>query len=364
MQSEVALGQCILFAVSSHGFGHLGQTAPVIQALNREKPGVEIIVRSRVPAFKLREKLGDSIQIQAAEVDIGMIQKDALRVDFEATAKRYAQFHQQWETLLYHEKIELLKVRPDLIVANIPYLTLAAAQQLNIPTIAFCSLNWAEIYQHFFAQRDESKIILKQMLNAYNQALCFLQPAPAMPMPGIENALPIGPVAEIGRDISNELRARLGLHSSELLVLTSLGGMEFKTSCEHWPRFPGIRFLVPESWNSRHPDTIPLEPLGYAFADLMRSADALIAKPGYGSFVEAACTAKPVLYLPRPRWPEAEILIDWLNGHGTCQEISPTEFQAGRLAGPIREVMDRSKREQLLPTGVHQALNKIRQYLD
>ena len=358
------MGQRVLFAVSYHGFGHLGQTAPVIQALKREKPELEIIVRSSVPAFKLREKLGQRIQIQHADLDIGMIQKDALHIDFDKTAHRYAQFHQQWEKLLYGEKNALLKLSPDLIIANIPYLILAAAQQLSIPTIAFCSLNWAEIYQYFFGKLPGSEAILKQMLSAYNQALYFLQPAPAMKMPGIENALPIGPVAGIGRDVSDELRSKLALHSSDALVLVSLGGMELQTACEDWPRFRGVRFLVPQSWNSQHPDTSPLEALGYSFADLMRSSDVLIAKPGYGSFVEAACTATPVLYLPRRDWPEAKVLIDWLNEHGTCQEISPAKFQAGYLHDSIRKVMNRTERREIAPTGVYEALDKICPYLN
>ena len=358
------MGRRVLFAVSSHGFGHLGQTAPVIQALRRANPKVELIVRSSVPVFKLREKLGDNIEIQHAELDIGMIQKDALRIDFDKTAEEYARFHERWEASLCSEKEDLLKASPDLVVANIPYLTLAAAQQLNIPTIAFCSLNWADIYQYFFGKLHQSQAILNQMLTAYNQASCFLQPAPAMKMPGIENALSIGPVAEIGRDVSEDVRTKLALPSSAVLVLVSLGGMDLVTRCEGWPRFPGIRFLVPESWNSRHPDTCALETLGYPFTDLMRSCDVLIAKPGYGSFVEAACADTPVLYLPRPEWPEANVLIDWLTEHGTCKEIGYAEFQAGDLYDAVQEVMNQAKGAEVKPTGIDEALDTICRYLD
>ncbi len=357
------MGQRVLFAVSGHGFGHLGQTAPVIQALKRERPALDIIVRSSVPAFKLQEKLGDIARIESAKVDIGMIQKDALHIDCDKTADQYAQFHQHWERLLHDEKLALLRLSPDLVVANIPYLTLAAAQQLGIPTIAFSSLNWAEIYQYFFGQRHESQAILKQMLIAYNQASCFLQPAPAMKMPGITNAISIGAVAEIGRDVSGHLRSRLSIGSSVALVLVSLGGMELKTACENWPRFPGIRFLVPESWRSRHPDTSALETLGYPFVDVMRSSDVLIAKPGYGSFVEAACSGKPVLYLPRKDWPEAKILIDWLNDHGTCKEIGYEAFQAGALHDDLQQLLAQATPKRMAPTGAYEASKTICHYL-
>ena len=196
------LSQRVLIALSSHGFGHLGQAAPAIQALKRQKPKIEIIVRSKIPMFKLQEKLGKDVQIQSAAIDIGIVQKDALTIDFDKTIDEYNRFHHQWEKLVHREKTDLLKTAPDLIIANIPYLTLAAAHQLNIPCIAFSSLNWAEIYQYYFGHRPESRTVLKQILNAYNQASCFLRPTPSMKMPGIENPITIGPLAQVGQDVS------------------------------------------------------------------------------------------------------------------------------------------------------------------
>lgn len=359
----IDLSQRVLFALSSHGFGHLGQTAPAIQALKRQKPEVEIIVRGRLPAYKLREKLGDDIRIQGADLDIGFVQKDALTIDFDKTIQKYEQFHRQWDTLLHKEKEALVKTSPDLIVANIPYLIVAAAHQLGIPCIAFSSLNWAEIYQYSFGQRPESRAILKQMLNAYNQASCFLRPTPPMKMPGIENVVTIGPLAQIGKDVSLELRSKLGLESSEILVLVSLGGMELKAPCENWPRFSGIHFMVPESWNSRHPDTSAVETLGYSFVDLLRSSDVLITKPGYGSFVEAACAGTPVLYLPRQQWPEAPILVDWLKEQGSCKEVSHEEFQAGYLQNHIHNAMLQRRHRVIAPSGIQDAVNKFCEYL-
>jgi len=357
------LNKRVLFALSSHGFGHLGQTAPAIQALKRQEPDVEIIVRSSLPASKLREKLGNDIQIQNADLDIGFVQKDALTIDFDKTIQKYDQFHMQWDTLLQKEKEELDITSPDLVIANIPYLILAAAHQLGIPCIAFSSLNWAELYQYSFGHRPESRAVLKQMLNAYNQASCSLRPTPSMKMPGIENAVTIGPLAQTGDDVSHEIRLKLGLEASEILVLVSLGGMQLKAACEDWPRFPGIHFMVPESWNSSHPDTCAVESLGYSFIDLLRSSDVLITKPGYGSFVEAACTGTPVLYLPRKLWPEAPVLIDWLKEQGSCKEVSHEDFQTGYLQSHIHNAMLQCRRRAIAPSGIQEAVNKFFEYL-
>jgi uncharacterized protein (TIGR00661 family) len=357
------LSQRVLIALSGHGFGHLGQTAPAVQALKSQQPKIEIIVRSNIPAFKLQEKLGNDIRIQRADLDIGLVQKDALTIDFNKTIHDYNRYHNQWEMLVHREKTDLLKTSPDLIIANIPYLTFEAAHQLKIPCLAFSSLNWAEIYRYYFGHRPESSSILKQMLNAYNRAACFLQATPTMKMPGIENILTIGPLAQVGQDMSVEVRAKLGLESSQVLVLVSLGGMELKTACEDWPRFPGLHFVVPESWNSRHPDTSAFESLGYSFVDLLRSSDVLIAKPGYGSFVEAGCSGSPVLYLPRQNWPETPTLIDWLKQQGSCKEVSRRDLATGYLEGHVRDVMKKGRYKPVAPTGIQEAVNKFFEYL-
>ncbi len=56
--------------------------------------------------------------------------------------------------------------------------------------------------------------------------------------------------------------------------------------------------------------------------ELLASADLVITKPGYGTFVEAACHGVPVLYLERPDWPEAPALCDWLEAQGAGERLS------------------------------------------
>ncbi|HFD78880.1 MAG TPA: hypothetical protein ENK05_00620 [Gammaproteobacteria bacterium] len=354
----------LLIALSGHGFGHLGQLAPVVRALRAERPAVEIVVRSSLPEAKLRQRLGEGIVVQAAEVDFGTVQRDALTIDLEATARRYDDFHACWDELLYRESVAIERADPALVLSDIPYLTLAACQRLDVPALALCSLNWAEIYRHYFADRPGATAILDQMLAAYNGACCFLRPQPAMDMPSIRNAVDIGPVAQIGADVRPALRRQLGLADSERLVLVSLGGFDLKAPCERWPRFDGLRLLVPSSWNSRHPDTLDIESLQRPFPDLIRACDAIVSKPGYGSFVEAACSATPVLYLPRPDWPEAPVLVDWLQRKGNCLEIDAEGFARGALQAPLGLLLAQERKPPVAPSGVGDAVQRIVELLD
>ena len=71
------------------------------------------------------------------------------------------------------------------------------------------------------------------------------------------------------------------------------------------------------------------------FTDLLASVDAIVTKPGYGTFVEAATAGTPVLYLQRDLWPEQDVLIEWLQQEVRCEEISAEEFSSGQLAGKL-----------------------------
>jgi UDP-N-acetylglucosamine:LPS N-acetylglucosamine transferase len=93
-----------------------------------------------------------------------------------------------------------------------------------------------------------------------------------------------------------------------------------------------FRSLVQHSWQVSHPDAVVLESLPMGFSDLLASCDALLCKPGYGSFVEAACSGTPVLYVNRPDWPETPALVEWLQRHGICREVSREKLGSGTIA--------------------------------
>jgi hypothetical protein len=101
-----------------------------------------------------------------------------------------------------------------------------------------------------------------------------------------------------------------------------MGGINSRLPVERWHRTDGVKWLVPQDWGVQHPDAIALETLQMSFGDLLASCDALLCKPGYGSFVEAACSGIPVLYINRPDWPESPALVGWLPQYVACREVS------------------------------------------
>lgn len=350
----------LLVALSSHGFGHAAQAAAVVNALRRCLPDLRLTIRTPLPRNILARFFEGEFGFTPCDTDVGMVMSTALDIDLVATAEAYARFHADWDGRVQQEARVLAHLAPDLVLADVPYLTLAGASRASIPAVAMCSLNWADIYAHYFQGiRPEASSLHAQILEAYHQAVCFLQTEPSMPMSNLPRRIAIGPVARVGVDRRAELKASLGLAPSVRLVMIALGGIDIRLPLERWPRLPGVHWLVPAVWNINRPDAAAVEALDMSFADVLRSVEALIGKPGYGTFTEAACNGTPMLYVRRPDWPEESCLIEWLKRHGNCLEIDRQRLERGDVASAVRQLWEMPTRRRILPAGIDQAVEYL-----
>ena len=348
----------LVVSISGHGFGHVAQTAPVLNALHKLCPQLRLTVRSSVPTAHLNSRIHVPFTHLQSSGDIGMEMSSALEVDIEKSRAGYLAFHADWNTRIAEEARQLEALQADLVFSNAGYLPLAGAQKAGIPNVALCSLNWADIYRHYCG--DDA--ITRQIQASYAGADAFLRATPGMAMPDLPNLIPVAPIAAIGKNRRSELNHQLKLSEQEKLVLVSMGGITSHLNIEDWPRIDGVRYLVPASWQARHPDAIVFDSLPMNFSDLLASCDALFCKPGYGSFVEAACCDVPVLYVGRPDWPESPALIDWLKTHWVSREVSRVE--QGDFSEVLEEIWNEPRPVPLVPTGTAQVVNYLAERLN
>ena len=350
--------------ISAHGFGHLAQTAPVINELTRRLPGLSLTVRSGLPPEKLRASVHRDFTHIAQRSDFGFVMLDAVRIDTAPSAAAYRTQHAHWAQRVADEAGQLAGLQPDLVLSDVAYLPLAGAAQAGIPSLSMCSLNWADLFAHFFGAEAWAAPIHREILGAYNSAECFLRLTPGMPMSELCRVQAIAPVAALGRDCRNSLRERLACRSDEKIVLIAFGGVDKQVPVEQWPRSLGVRWLVPEKWGVKQGNVSSFETLGLAFPDLLRSVDAVLTKPGYGTFTEAACNGTPVLYLRRDDWPEQDCLIDWLKINARCCEIGDEVLTSGDLREALEKVWQQVAPAQPCPTGAAQAAALISTWLE
>ena len=184
--------------ISSHGLGHLAITAPVLNALEKISPNLRLTVRSGIPPAKLHQRIQVPFELIEATSDFGYVMIDATHIDLAASAHAYRQAHDNWPARVAEELCFLTRLKPDLVLTNVSYLPLAAAAEAGIPSFSLCSLNWADLFGHFFGDQAWAVKIHGEMLAAYRSAQGFLRVTPGMAMPVLGNVQIIGPIAAIG----------------------------------------------------------------------------------------------------------------------------------------------------------------------
>jgi len=328
----------LLVDISHHGFGHVSQTSAVVNELTRLNSDLRVTVRTTAPLKFLQTRFECEFQYIPVALDFGMKMANAVDVQVAESAAAYRNFHNGWNQRVEYEAQTIRQLKPDFLFANVPYLSLAAARLAGIRAAAMCSLNWADIFQHYNSVDPSSQAIYQQMIESYNSAEYFLKVEPAMAMPALHNACSINAIARIGRNCRSIVVEKCALREGEKLVLIAMGGIEFYLPMHDWPSVPGVRWVVPQSWEIKRDDTIDLESLQLSFTDVLSSCDALITKPGYGTFTEAACAGIPVLYIKRGGWPEEPYLLAWLYQNVACLEVRRNELQAGLLEIPLKNL--------------------------
>ena len=363
----------LIVSISGHGFGHVAQTAPVLNALYQERPNLQITVRSAVPLTHLRSRINAPFNHIESHGDIGMVMSSALDVRPAESRATYHQFHENWAERVAEEASLLRELKADFVLSNVGYLPLAGAQQAGIANAALCSLNWSDIYQYYcgtpqahspIKNNELDQKIIAQIYACYANSDAFLRATPGMAMNTLNNLIPIAPIAELGRNRGEELKCHLNLPLQHKLVLVSMGGIATRLPIQNWPRITGVKYLVQRSWHITHPDTVDIESLPMSFNDLLASSDALLCKPGYGSFVEATYSGVPILYVSRADWPESEALVTWLQEHGTSLEISREQLESGNLTDAFSELWTMPNKQLTPPNGATQIAQWLTQRIN
>lgn len=376
----------LLVAISSHGFGHLAQVAPVINALGdmesaKEIPGFELTVRSSLPERQIGWRIKHPFNLDSGSDDFGMVMRDALTVDMTQSLRRYALLHQNWSSAVDRLAAHLQSLNVSHLLADTPYLTLAAAQSSGIPAAAICSLNWADILEQCARLAPEAlkeaglsgsflKRILQQMRDAYASAAIVIRPEPAIETTGFTTVStePLAdkpPAADRSR-LLDFVRQATGNYLSGKrdcwLVLASMGGIALPLNPESWPTEclgRKVIYLMDPGLARQCPHAVGFELERVGFADMMASSDLVLTKPGYGMFVESRACGKPVLYIGRDDWPESACLEQWIDEQSQARKLSLAQVVTGTFEHEMAQVLQSHRVQRVDFSGARTAARLI-----
>ena len=349
----------LLVDISAHGLGHLAQTAPVLNALRPMLPELRLTVRSALPLRWLTARIEGEFAHIAEARDFGFVMHNAVDIDRAASAACYREFHAAWPQRVATEADWLRGHRVDALLCNAAYLPLAAAAEAGIPAAGMSSLNWADMFAHYLGSEPVAAAIHDQILEAYNAAACFLCFAPGLPMTGFRHRIEVSPVASVGRRDRQYFSDLLDLDKSKRWLLVAMGGMDFPLDFRRWPRREDCVWLIPGRPPQGREDLHSFDAATLRFSDLLASVDSVITKPGYGTFVEAACVGTAILYLKRDDWPETPHFAQWLGRHARATALGREAVLAGDFMRELEELRVQPAPPLPLAEGAGQAARKL-----
>ena len=326
-------------------------------------PDLQLTIRCGLAHALLRQRLSGPFAHIPTASDFGLSMKNAIEVDVPDSVARYQEFHADWDNKVREYARQIRAIKPDLVLANISYLALAAAQNAQIPALAMCSLNWMDIFFPYVPSSPAMSKIHAQMLDAYNSPTAFLRLTPGMPMPEIKHLRDIAPIASRGTAQPEELRAALGLASTQRLILFAMGGISMRLPGS-WPVLPGCTWIVPGAAALLREDMIPLDSIGMDFHDVLASCDCVFTKSAYGVFAEATVCGTPVLYVERPDWPEEPCLVAWLKQHNLAHGITRAQFEQGTFGHALSALLQQPRATPLRASGSVEAAAFIQSQLE
>lgn len=330
----------VFFYISGHGFGHAVRQITIINALNNVAPELRVIVRTTAPAWLFERTVRGTIERLPGETDTGVVQIDSLHPDERETIVRARAFHQRFPDLVAREAALLREQSADLVVADAPPLACAAAADAGVPAVVCANFTWDWIYRDYHEQPGVAELVA-DIGERYARASAAWR----MPVHGgfetIRGVVDIPLVARRGRADGDKrsVRARLGLPPDRPLALVSFGGYGLRQlpldrlDClRDWGivvSSPGEEPLsLPAGVHSVCEDAMYDSGLGYE--DLVGAVDVVITKPGYGILSDCVANGAAMLYTPRGRFAEYEVMVREMPRLLRCRRLESEAFADGR----------------------------------
>lgn len=267
---------------SAHGFGHVTRELVIAGALADR--GAEVTLFTAAPRAL---SAGVRHRIEAWTADVGIAQRDSVSEDIDGTLARL-------ETVAGDATIDALAevlAGYDRVVVDIAPPALEAARRAGVPAFAVGNFDWAWIYRHY------------PPLAGWAERFAVWQaPHPGLflaPGPGLTGFASVEAFGVVGRR-APAARSVAGGRA----VLVCFGGFGLD-GIEGWlPRLDGVTWvLAPPMARSARDDARWVDDV--PFPALVAGADALLTKPGYGIYAEAALAGTPMVWIDRGAFPEA-----------------------------------------------------------
>jgi len=377
----------IVYYVSAHGYGHGVRSCEVLSAIRRSAPDEDLTVVSALPGSFLSARLptpleggtalghrrarqrearsGDETSLRvggsladgailhrSVALDVGMVQRDSVRLDVDGTLRALAQLVDSWDRLVDEEARALDAVGASVVVCDIPGVPIEAAVRSGRPSIAIGNFSWNWIYEPYAEADTRWRPAVDRFVHAYGLTdlllrLPFSEPMRAFP---VQELLPLS--SEPGVNRRGELSALTGADPDLRWVLLSFTTLEWdEAALDRVSALADLEFftVLPLAWN--RPRFHSVSPTTLSFRDVLASCDAVVSKPGYGIVSECIVNRKPLVHAERTGFQEYPILRGAIETHLPQVFLPEADLYSGELGCALARLWSAPDPGKVMETG-------------
>ncbi len=331
----------IVFYISGHAFGHASRCIEVINAVFAADAAVEIVVRTSAARWLFDVTVKGAIEFHEQVCDTGVVQRDSLHLDERRTIEEASRFMAGMEPMAEAEADFLRRRGATLVVGDIPPLGFRAAHLAGLPAIALGNFTWDWIYDGYRDALAGWPGLVPGIRRAYRHATLALR----LPMWGgfDEWHSPIVDLPFVARHsarAAGDVRDRLGVPRGNRMALASFGGLGITgLPLEPLARLDGWTVVTtahaldtvgPVPSGVRVLEDAAVYATGLRYEDLVRAADVVVTKPGYGIIAECIANDSAILYTDRGRFAEYDVLVEAMPKYLRARYLPRQDLFLGR----------------------------------
>jgi len=355
----------ILYYISGHGYGHAVRSIQIINELINL--GCRLGIKTTAPAFLFEEGLSRAVEIRPEGFDVGLHQIDNLRFDLDKTKEKVKKILASAQRLIQKEQKFFIEEGISGVVCDIPFIPLAAAEGLGLPSIAVGNFSWDWIYSYYGKEDQEWNPIAETIASYYQKGDLLLRLPFYGSMDVFRRIEDIPLVSRGSKRGKTEIRKVLNLPKDRKIGLIGFSQVALSEEAikriEKWSS--DYLFLVRPPLNWESPVMKRVEREKASFVDLICAVDFVITKPGYGIVADCLSHGTPMIYSDRGEFPEYPILVKGIETHLRCCYMPKEDLYTGKW-GPYLEKLGQQplRRPKLKTDGARVAAERIVEWIE
>lgn len=331
-----------------------------MRSLKEISQDLQIHVRTTAPEWLFQEPSG-RISYQRHAIDAGILQKDSLEMNLEETLRACQALHGEIPRLVEENLAFIQREKIRLILGDIPPLCFEIAGRASLPSAAIGNFTWDWIYRAYVADHPSFLPLIREMEGCYRRATLCLSLPFSCPMDIFPQRVSIPLICRASNLDREEAREKFGLPRTAKIVLMSFGGFGLeRLPWEKIARLGDCFFVTTASAPKKEKNLLVLPEVQSHYEDLVRAADVVVSKPGYGIVASVIAHRVPLLYTSRGQFPEYPFLVEALNQWATSEFIPQEELLAGNLGPYLERLLEKGPNWPPVPlNGAQVAAEKI-----